>query len=115
MTCGTPGTVTIQPDNSISASCVSANAPYSRARCVATQSFPFRPMQIEITPTSYTITNGTASMSVTDFNIINNGAGPTAVVTAPFVNIPIGATLNVGGTQAAGTYNGTFIISVILQ
>ena len=55
-------------------------------------------------------------MSVTDFNIITNNGGPGATVSAaPFVSIPVGATLNVGATQASGTYTGTFTINVILQ
>lgn len=115
MTCGTPGTVTVNPDNSTATSCVAANAPFSRARCIATQGFPFRPMQIQITSPTFTINSGANTMSVTDFNVIGNAVGPTTTITAPFVSIPIGATLNVGGTQPSGTYTGTLTISVNLQ
>ncbi|MCB1532174.1 MAG: DUF4402 domain-containing protein [Alphaproteobacteria bacterium] len=115
MTCGTPGTVTVRPDGSMTSSCVSALGPTTRARCIVTQSFPYKPMQIQISPTTTAINNGGSTMSVTDFNIISNANGPTATRTTPFVSVPIGATLNVGGTQAGGTYNGSFTISVVFQ
>lgn len=116
MTCGSPGTVTVRTDGSSTTSCVAlGGAPVSRARCIATQSFPFRPMQISITASAFTISSGGNTMSVDSFNIITNAGGRTATVTAPFVNIPIGATLNVGGSQATGTYSGSFGISVVLQ
>jgi len=115
MPCGSTGTVTIRPDNSTSSSCVASEPPQSRARCIATQGFPFKPMQIQITSPSMTISSGITTMNVDNFNVIGNSTGPTATVTAPFVSIPIGATLNVGGAQAAGTYTGTTTISVILQ
>lgn len=116
ITCGAPGTVTVEPDNSQSETCVTASGPFSRARCVATQSFPYRPFQIQITTTNPAISNGAQTMTITDFNVITNNGGPSATVSAaPFVSIPVGATLNVGATQASGTYTGTFVISVILQ
>lgn len=113
--CGAAGTVTISPSNSQSTSCVAATAPYSRARCIVTQLFPFRPIQIQITSPSFLISSGGNNMNVNAFNIISDAGGPSTTITAPFVNIPIGATLNVGSTQASGTYTGTFTISVVLQ
>ena len=115
ITCGAAGTVTNRPDGTQASTCVTVGGPISQGRCVATQSFPFRPIQISITAAKFTITSGANSMSVTNFNIITNANGPTATVTAPFVNIPIGATLNVGGSQASGTYSRSFGITAILQ
>ena len=116
VTCGGAGTVTVRPDNSQVETCVTVNPPTSRARCIVTQSFPFRPIQISINAPTYVINNGGAgNMNVNAFNIITNANGPTSTITAPFVSVPIGATLSVGGTQATGTYTGTFGITAILQ
>ena len=114
-TCGAAGSVTVRPDTSTTSSCVTVgSAPQSRARCVVTQSFPFRPIQVNVSA-SATISNGGSTMSVTNFNIVTNAGGTGTTVTAPFLNVPIGATLNVGGSQASGTYTGTFGITAILQ
>lgn len=114
--CGAAGTVTIQPDNTPSSSCVTVGgAPQSRARCIVTQTPPTRPIQISVSAATVTISNGTANMNVNGFNIISNAGGCCKTVTAPFVNIPIGATLNVGASQAAGSYSGTFGVTAILQ
>lgn len=115
--CGSPGTVTVRPDNTSTSSCVSiGSAPLSRARCVVTQSFPFRPIQVNVSSAA-TIVNGPNTMSVTNFNIITNsgGTGYTQPTGGPFLDVPIGATLNVGASQAAGTYTGTFGVTAILQ
>lgn len=115
--CGAAGTVTVRPDNTTASSCVTVGgAPQSRARCIVTQSFPFRPIQISLTAAAQTINDGGGNtMSVTNFNIITNAGGTNTTITAPFVNIPIGATLNVGGTQAEGTYTGTFGVTAVLN
>lgn len=114
ITCGAAGTVTVRPDNTSTSSCVTASGPVARARCIVTQSFPFRPIQFSVA-TAATITNGTANMSVTGFNIITNAGGTSTTQTVPALDVPIGATLNVGGTQAAGTYSGSFGVTAILQ
>ena len=54
-------------------------------------------------------------MSVTNVNIVTNSGGTGTTVTAPFLNVPIGATLNVGATQASGTYTGALGVTAILQ
>ncbi len=114
--CGAAGTVTVRPDNTKVLGCVtSLGGPHSRARCTITQKAPIRPIQISITAPNFLITNGANNMSVTNFNIITNAGGPNATVTALFVNVPIGATLNVGATQADGVYTGSFGITAVLQ
>ncbi|MCB1721514.1 MAG: DUF4402 domain-containing protein [Alphaproteobacteria bacterium] len=115
VTCGSPGSVTVRPDNSTTSSCVTVgSAPQTRGRCVVTQSFPFRPIQVNVSGTT-TINNGGNSMSVTNVNIVTNSGGTGTTVTAPFLNVPIGATLNVGATQASGTYSGALGVTAILQ
>ncbi|MCB1530567.1 MAG: DUF4402 domain-containing protein [Rhodospirillales bacterium] len=116
--CGTAGTVTVNPDgSSATGGCVTVGgAPQANARCVVTQGFPFRPIQVSVTSPTFTMNNGGAGvMNVNGFNLITNGGGYTKTVTAPFVNVPIGATANVGANQAAGTYSGSFIFSAVLQ
>lgn len=67
--------------------------------------------------TSYTVTNGTTNMVVDTFNVRTAAAGPTDTftITASPATIPIGGTLNVGPTQAAGTYTGTFTVNATYQ
>ncbi len=115
VTCGAAGTVTVRPDGTSTSSCVTASGPVSRARCIVTQGFPFRPIQFSVNAATATITNGTSNMNVTNFNIITNAGGTSTTQTVPALDVPIGATLNVGGTQAAGTYSGSFGVTAILQ
>ena len=115
VTCGSAGSVTVRPDGSSTASCVSVSGPISRARCIVTQSFPFRPIQFSVDAATFTITNGTSNMNVNGFNIITATGGCCTTQTIPFLDVPIGATLNVGATQANGTYTGNFGVTAILQ
>ncbi|MCB9989687.1 MAG: DUF4402 domain-containing protein [Rhodospirillales bacterium] len=115
--CASANAVTVRPDGSRNvAGCLSAGgAPYSYARCVVTQTPPLRPIQISVAASPGTISNGTTTMTVNNFNLITNGGGKTATVTAFFVNVPIGAAMNVGSNQATGTYTGTFTVNAVLQ
>ena len=114
-TCGAAGTVTVRPDNSSTSSCVTIGGiPQSRGRCSVTQSFPFRPIQVNVSAAA-TISNGTSNMNVTSFNIVTNAGGTQTTQTAPFVDVPIGATLNVGASQAEGTYSGTLNVTAVFQ
>ncbi len=115
--CGAAGTVTVRPDGSSTQSCVTVgSAPQSRGRCTVSQSFPFRPIQINVNSTSTSINNGGGgNMNVNNFNIVTNSGGTGTTITAPFVDVPIGATLNVGATQASGTYSGTMGVTAVLQ
>ena len=115
ITCGAAGTVTVRPDGTSTSSCVTVGGPISRARCFVTQSFPFRPIQFSVNAATATMTNGTTNMNITSFNIITNAGGMTTTQTVPALDVPIGGTLNVGGTQAAGTYLGSFGVTAILQ
>jgi len=66
---------------------------------------------------SFTVTNGTATMNVNTFNIRTNlgGATETVTLTASPGTFPIGATLNVNGAQAVGTYTGNFTVNANYQ
>lgn len=116
ITCGAAGTVTVRPDNTNASSCVTiGSAPLSRGRCAVTQSFPLRPIQVNVSPSTTINDGGGNSMSVTSFNIVTNAGGTQHTQTTPFVDVPIGATLNVGATQAGGTYSGSMSVTAILQ
>ena len=115
ITCGAAGTVTVRPDDTSTSSCVTANGPVSRARCLVTQSFPLRPIQFSINAATATITNGAPNMSITNFQIMTNAGGTVTTQTVLVLDVPIGATLNVGGTQASGAYSGSFGVTAILQ
>ena len=117
ITCGAAGTVTVRPDDTTGSSCVTiGGAPLSRARCTVTQSFPFRPIQVTVSAAAVVSDGGGNTMNVNAFNIITNGGGTTHLAPAvPFLDVPIGATINVGATQAGGTYSGTFGITVTLN
>lgn len=116
ITCGSPGSVTVRTNNTSTSSCVTASGPISRARCIVTQSFPYRPIQFSINGTSFNITNGTSNMSVNNFRMLT-ASSPccTTTQTTPVLDVPIGATLNVGATQPSGMYSGSFGVTAILQ
>ncbi len=59
-------------------------------------------------PASATLSSGGNTMTVDTFNH-DAGATPTLVGGSDAFNV--GATLNVGATQAAGTYSGTFDVT----
>lgn len=116
VTCGAPGTVTVRPDNTTTSSCVTVGgAPQSRAVCAVSQSFPIRPIQINVTSTSVLLNDGGNNMNVNAFNVRTNAGGTITTITGPFFTVPIGATLNVGATQAGGSYSGTVGVTAILQ
>ncbi len=116
ITCGSAGSVTINADGTSASSCVSVSGPVSAARCIVTQGFPFRPIQFSINGTNFNISNGTANMNVNSFNILTNAGGCcTTTQTVPALNVPIGATITVGATQAAGIYTGSFGVTAVLQ
>ena len=60
-------------------------------------------------PSSATLTSGGDTMTIDTFNH-DAGASPSLVGGSDTFNV--GATLNVGATQAAGTYSGTFAVTV---
>lgn len=116
ITCGAANSVTISTNGGRSTTgCLSTgSAPFTNGRCIITQGFPTRPIQISVSSPA-AMTNGTSSMSVTAFNLITPAGGTIRTVSAPFVDVPIGASLNVGNPQASGLYNGSFTINAVLQ
>lgn len=66
---------------------------------------------------TFTVSNGTSTMIIGDFNIGTPTAGDqvTLSITASPINIPVGARLFAGPTQAAGTYTGNYTIIMNYQ
>ncbi len=60
-------------------------------------------------PSSATLTSGGDTMTIDTFN---HDAGGTPTLGGGSDTFNVGATLNVGATQAAGTYSGTFSVTV---
>lgn len=71
-------------------------------------------IEISVTATSFTMTNGTDTMTVSDFHLVTNSGGPSATITIPGATNPrnfnVGATLSVSAGQAEGAYSGDFVI-----
>ena len=74
-------------------------------------------MDVDVTPTSVTISNGGDTMVVNNFNLITVGGGDSATITlaAASSQYYIGATLVVGAGQASGTYSGNYTLTVNYQ
>ena len=60
-------------------------------------------------PSSATLSSGANTMTVDTFN---HDAGATPTLSGGSDTFNVGATLNVGATQASGTYSGTFSVTV---
>ena len=60
-------------------------------------------------PSSATLTSGGDTMTIDTFN---HDAGGTPTLSGGSDTFNVGATLNVGATQAGGTYSGTFSVTV---
>lgn len=67
--------------------------------------------------TSFTVTNGTATMTVNNFNlaVVAGGTAETVTLPASPTTFPVGATLNVGAAQAVGTYTGNYSLTAVYQ
>lgn len=64
---------------------------------------------VNLPATAVTLTSGANSMTVGTFT--GNGTGVLSAGGSETINV--GATLNVGASQAAGVYNGTFVVEAI--
>jgi hypothetical protein len=108
LTTGTAGTVTVTPAGARSSVNVDlfGGVPSAASFDVTGESGQIYSI---ILPSSATLTSGGDTMTVDTFTD-DAGASPTLVGGSDTFNV--GATLNVGATQAAGTYSGTFAMTV---
>jgi len=75
-------------------------------------------IDVSMTAAAFTVSNGGgATMVVNNFNLVTNAGGATRTITlaANPSTFPLGATLNVGAGQAAGTYIGNYTINANYQ
>ena len=72
-----------------------------------------------MTATVFTVddTGAGVPMNVNAFNLVTNAGGTSETITlaATPSTFPLGATLNVGAGQVAGTYTGTYTVSANYQ
>lgn len=68
-------------------------------------------------PTSFTISNGSATMTVDNLvrNASNNGNLDVRLNNAGYFLLLVGGRLNVGANQPGGTYSGSFDVTVTYQ
>jgi spore coat protein U-like protein len=117
----TAGTVTIVPDGTRTSTggVTPVSTGYQPAR-FAGDGDPNQTVRIRMQPSSITITGPGAPMTVDQFTI---GSTPPTVLTTGWqnftltgvsgiFNFPVGARLQVNANQAAGTYSGTFTITL---
>jgi hypothetical protein len=112
------GTASVAPDGTLTTTggVVGSGGTPFQGRCLVTgQLFPVRPMVISITAPSYNIIDGANNMNVDNFHLVSTGIGRTVTITAFITTVDIGARLNLGANQAAGSYTGTFTMSVNYQ
>ena len=98
-----------------------AGGPFSRARFIAAGT-PFRVVTLSVNPSpAITISNGVSTMTINQLRVSANGGtaqpfGPNHTLDAiGVINFDIGGRLNVGANQAAGTYTGTFTLTMDYQ
>ena len=75
-------------------------------------------IDLSMTNSTFTVNNGGGgTMNVNGFNMITNAGGTNATITlaTSTETYPLGATLNVNASQAAGTYIGSFTVSANYQ
>lgn len=75
------------------------------------------PITLTVPAGPVTLTSGTVTMSVNNFNIRTDAGGLSETITlvGPTQDVPVGATLNVGGGQGIGVYNGAFTFNANYQ
>lgn len=75
------------------------------------------PISISVEDTTIKLTNGLASVTINEFNIMteNGGHRMDYTPTAPSFTLPIGATLNTKPAQPTGTYVGNTRIFINFQ
>ena len=74
-------------------------------------------IDVSMTAPTFVVSNGGDNMNVNNFHLVTNAGGIHETITlgAGSNTYPLGATLNVGAAQAAGTYTGTYTLSVNYQ
>lgn len=116
------GTVVVNPQTGVrtGTGVVLAGGTSSSAKFVATGT-PNRVVTIALNPSPIVISNGAATMSISQLRVSVNGGGPQPV--GPNANLgalgvidyAVGGRLTVASTQAEGLYTGTFTLTMDYQ
>jgi hypothetical protein len=105
---GTAGTVTVTPAGARSSVNVDLLGGFPAAASFDVTGEGANTYSITL-PSSATLTSGGNTMTVDTFT---DDAGATPTLAGGSDAFNVGATLNVGATQVAGTYSGTFAVTV---
>ena len=108
LTTGTAGTVTVTPAGARSSVDVDLLGGFPAAAAFDVTGEWANTYSITL-PSSATLTSGGDTMTIDTFN---HDAGGTPTLSGGSDTFNVGATLNVGATQAGGTYSGTFSVTV---
>ncbi len=110
---GTDGTVTVTPAGAISSVNVDLFGGFPAAAAFTVTGASAQAYVITL-PSSTILTDGGGStMTVGPVPAFTDDAGPTPTLDgAGNATVNVGATLHVGGAQVAGTYSGTFTVTV---
>ena len=108
LTTGTAGTVTVTPAGARSSVNVDLLGGFPAAAAFDVTGEGANTYSITL-PSSATLTSGGDTMTIDTFN---HDAGGTPTLSGGSDTFNVGATLNVGATQAGGTYSGTFSVTV---
>ncbi len=108
---GAAGTATVGLSNNLStANVLTSNTTTVRSAAYNVVGNPFAEFTVTIPP-SVNLSNGSQSMLVNQFTR-TGGATPLVLNSAGSLQFAVGATLNVNANQAAGTYTGSFDVTV---
>ncbi len=106
---GTAGTVTVTPAGARSSVNVTLFGGFPAAASFDVTGEGGHTYSITL-PSSATLTSGGDTMTIDTFT--DDAGGAPSLSGAGSDTFNVGATLNVGATQAAGTYSGTFAVTV---
>jgi hypothetical protein len=120
-TCGIAGTATLDVGGArTTTGCISAgSAPTAVPLCtfigtIGTLGSP--QIQFSVTPGSVAIQNSALNtMKVNNFKCLAGSAACNFTRTALFLSIQIGARLNLGASQPAGSYSGSFTVNYVIN
>jgi hypothetical protein len=107
---GRPGTATVAPSGSESSSDVFISSP-GHAAAWSVTGVPNAPYAITLPSSPVVITSGSNSMNVDTFTR-TGGSGPVFLNNSGNGSFNVGATLHVGANQPAGSYIGTYTVTV---
>jgi hypothetical protein len=120
-TCGLAGTATLDVNGArTTTGCISAgSAPTPTPLCTfigPLGTFGSPQIQFSVTPGSVAIQNSALNtMKINNFKCLTSSVACNFTRTTMFLSIPIGARLNIGASQPAGSYSGSFTVNYVIN